>query len=83
MAKVFLVIIGFMAGSISVALCNLYHIAKAAEPEKSNRWEYRVDGRDGYLKPGELQKLGEEGWELIWVDRQGPVAAAYYFKRPK
>ena len=52
-------------------------------------WEYRImtdRGRMGRVTVGDLDRAGEEGWELVAVMRD-PVATEpqvnYYFKRPK
>lgn len=42
-------------------------------------WDYLVV--DHELAPGELDKHGQAGWELVAVDRHG-AACAFYFKRP-
>jgi hypothetical protein len=48
------------------------------------RWEYRQIVRnlkkEGPLDEGELNKLGEEGWEMSGVVQQPPLAY-FYFKR--
>jgi hypothetical protein len=83
MSKLLLLILGSILGSIAVASWNRYHTAEASERAQPQRWQYRVAGDFGSLKLEELQKLGEEGWELVCVDRQAQMAAAFYFRKPK
>jgi hypothetical protein len=57
--------------------------ADEGRPTAVVQWEYRVVPKDKLLQLGKqdlaagLNKLGEEGWELVVVD------GAYVFKRPK
>jgi hypothetical protein len=45
------------------------------------KWEYKVVNSS--LSEQELNKLGEEGWELIGVATWEPFEIKLYFKRPK
>jgi len=47
------------------------------------RWEYRIIQRE--LTEVELNRLGEEGWELVAKERfvQRKIHHKWYFKRPK
>jgi hypothetical protein len=63
------------------------------------KWEYRdvryqghsrgweIDGeqvdRDGFLGLPSLNRLGEEGWELVATAHSGGGTCQYVFKRPK
>jgi hypothetical protein len=44
------------------------------------KWEYKLVATQ--LSEQEINKLGEEGWELIQVTHEG-FSRAMYFKRPK
>jgi hypothetical protein len=52
--------------------------------EKKMKWEYKQIIRDldkeSPMDEAELNKLGEEGWEMSGVAQQPPLAY-YYFKR--
>lgn len=52
--------------------------------EKETRWEYKQIVRnfekEGPLDETELNKLGEEGWEMSGVAQQPPFIY-FYFKR--
>jgi hypothetical protein len=52
--------------------------------KKSLKWEYKQIVRnlseEGVPDEGELNALGEEGWELTGVAQQSPLAF-FYFKR--
>jgi hypothetical protein len=52
--------------------------------EKETKWEYKQIIRnlenEKPLDEAELNKLGEEGWELSGIAQQPPVAY-FYFKR--
>ena len=52
--------------------------------EKETKWEYKQIVRnvekEGPLDETELNKLGEEGWEMSGVAQQPPMAY-FYFKR--
>src|SRR5262245_58095444 len=68
---------------------------RKAPPEAGAKWEYSVLTRAEVAKHGKddfkagLNKLGDEGWELVAVEtrpgaRPGATASSsYYFKRPK
>ena len=48
-------------------------------------WEYRVvrlKGSDEPALQAELNALGAERWEVVWLERNGPVLRLY-LKRPK
>ena len=45
------------------------------------KWEYKVVGHT--LSEGELNRLGDEGWELVIVAGAGSVNCTMIFKRPK
>jgi hypothetical protein len=50
------------------------------------KWEYLVI--DGYPAKNELNRLGEDGWELVMVAVEthtgyAPTEIRVYFKRPK
>jgi hypothetical protein len=57
--------------------------AAEGKPEAAPRWEYRVLTKEQVSELGKkdlaagLNKLGDDGWELVAVD------AAYIFKRPR
>jgi hypothetical protein len=61
--------------------------ASASEPYAGSRWEYQVHSKPEVVKLGGgslrsgLNKLGEEGWEMIGLE---PAAGSgeLYFKRP-
>ena len=61
-----------------------------AEPGSGQvTWEYRIltdRGRMGRVTADDLNRVGEEGWELVAVLRD-PASTEpqinYYFKRPK
>jgi hypothetical protein len=42
------------------------------------KWEYEVQDIAPEHVRAELTRMGEQGWELIWV-----VKTEYYFKREK
>ena len=44
------------------------------------KWEYKVVGHT--LSEVELNRLGEEGWELVIVAGAGSVHCTMIFKRP-
>lgn len=52
--------------------------------EKPTKWEYKQIIRnlekEGLPDEAELNKLGEEGWEMSGVAHQSPLAY-FYFKR--
>ena len=73
---------------------------KASTAQGTQKWEYRVlrinstrpeeAGRTPRARSGaaetQLNKLGEQGWELVTVRLDGSAPAAspiFYFKRPK
>jgi hypothetical protein len=76
---------GFALLAIGVACAILQVTPLVAEekPDSVFQWEYRVLTKEQILDLGNkdlaggLNKLGDEGWELVVVD------AAYIFKRPK
>lgn len=53
--------------------------------ERQTKWEYKQIVRnlekEDLLDEAELNRLGEEGWELTGVAQQPPLAC-FYFKRP-
>ncbi len=52
------------------------------------QWEYRVVTKDQVLESGKknltagLDRLGEEGWELVGIESTSPPVV-FYFKRPR
>jgi hypothetical protein len=60
-------------------------LSAQVQPEAPHRWEYRVLTKAKLLELGQndlgagLNQLGEEGWELVTIDR----GDSYFFKRPK
>ena len=58
-------------------LCAGFAFARQEAPQPHPRWEYKAAcGRP------DLNKLGEEGWELSAVTQDGNVIC-FYFKRRK
>ena len=43
----------------------LAQIAEAIEEIKASRWEYHSDIKVGEFNNADLNKYGEEGWELV------------------
>jgi len=44
-------------------------------------WENKILQGDGLVNPKDLNKLGEEGWELVTIIREDDTYY-YYLKRP-
>jgi hypothetical protein len=46
------------------------------------KWEYM---KTGWVDQAVLNKLGEEGWELVAIQQwnDGEAASTFFFKRPK
>jgi hypothetical protein len=63
--------------------------APAGKAASRPQWEYKTVTGDGLVELGKneqagLNKLGDDGWELVSVTPgQGFSKAVYYFKRPK
>ena len=48
------------------------------------QWEYKtVQTNSGDLPDGQLDQLGNEGWEMCGVHQRGQLVSTYYFKREK
>ena len=48
------------------------------------QWEYKaVQTNVGDLPGGQLDQLGNEGWEMCGVHQRGQLVSTYYFKREK
>ena len=50
------------------------------------KWEYRTIQSRSYPGESELNRLGQDGWELVAVVIETPTACigfVAYFKRPK
>ncbi len=61
----------------ALAVASLFCVGFARQAQGPARWEYKMScGRT------ELNKLGEEGWELSAATQDGNVVCLY-FKRPK
>jgi hypothetical protein len=57
-------------------LCVGFAFARQEPPQTHARWEYKATcGRP------DLNKLGEEGWELTAVTQDGNVACLYFKRR--
>lgn len=44
------------------------------------RWEYKILA---HLAPDKLDRLGDDGWEMVVVVKGGPMGEMAYFKRMK
>jgi hypothetical protein len=61
----------------ALLLASLFCVGFARQAQERPRWEYKMTcGRT------DLNKLGEEGWELATATQDGNVTCLY-FKRPK
>jgi hypothetical protein len=82
-----LIVIALALGGLGAVTC----LAEAPAGKAASRpqWEYKTVTGDGLVELGKneqggLNKLGDDGWELVAVTPgQGFTKVAYYFKRPK
>ena len=76
MSKVSIFIVGVILGAAAVALWRGPG-ASAAGKEEPRRWQYKVTAAFSRLEK-ELEKLGDEGWEMVLMDKD-----SCWFKKPK
>jgi hypothetical protein len=82
-----LLVIALALGGLGALTC----LAEAPAGKAASRpqWEYKTVAADGLVELGKneqggLDKLGDDGWELVAVTpAQSFSKAVYYFKRPK
>ena len=60
----------------ALLLASLFCVGFARQPQERPRWEYKTGC--GRL---ELNKLGEEGWELTSATQDGNVTCLYFKRR--
>ena len=78
------VVIGLVLGSLAIWGRTAPGQAPAANPRVT--WEYQVvPFNDSELLQEPFKKLGEDGWELVTIDRAPPYAKPNFciFKRPR
>ena len=76
-------IILLLAIVVSVVTFNTFGSRLGVQPS----WEYRIESPGDYSFDSEMEKLGKDGWELVFARRaNGSYGSATYemiFKRPK
>lgn len=78
---------GFVLLAAGIASSQTSALSAEPKPDAAPKWEYRVVTHEQLLDLGKkdlaagLNKLGDDGWELITVERLDKTA--YIFKRPK
>jgi hypothetical protein len=83
MARSSILLLGALIGGAAMALLQGGLVSAGAEKADARAWQYRAAGSGGSLEPEELRKLGEDGWELVCVDRSGVTGVTFYFKKPR
>jgi len=83
MTRALFLVLGIVLGPWTVALWREQTAVAIACKLEIPGWQYRAISHGDDPKESELNKLGEEGWELVCVDRRAPISANFYFKKPK
>jgi hypothetical protein len=75
--------LGLSAAALTVSLMSAAP-ATSQQPAVKQKWEYLVSVLSQQEMPVELKRLGEDGWELVTLERMDKYnSATVYFKRPK
>jgi hypothetical protein len=75
--------LGLATAALSVSLMSATP-ATSQQPAVKQQWEYLVSELSQQEAPVELKRLGEDGWELVTLERMDKhVGATFYLKRLK
>lgn len=67
-----------LAAALLASLLCVVGFARQAQPERT-AWEYKA--HCGRVDVGELNRLGDAGWEMVTATQDGAVACVYFKRR--